>query len=107
MYRKGYIFERELKIKLEKEGWYVIRSGGSKKPDIIAAKNGKIIVIECKSSKDKKVYIEEEEVENLRKVAENFRADCVFAVKKTNGGVHLINLNSIKKVGKFYLIDLT
>lgn len=53
-YKKGYTAERELLHKLYGMGYVVIRaphSGSSSlpSPDIIAAKNGKILVIECKS----------------------------------------------------------
>jgi holliday junction resolvase Hjr len=55
-YKKGYSAERELLHKLYGMGYAVIRaphSGSSSlpSPDIIAAKNGKILVIECKSRK--------------------------------------------------------
>ena len=37
-YRKGSSFERELKKLLEKEGFAVVRSAGSKGVDLIAGK---------------------------------------------------------------------
>lgn len=53
-YAKGYRSERELVHTLSDMGYMVVRtprSGriGLPSPDIIAAKNGKLIVIECKS----------------------------------------------------------
>lgn len=53
-YAKGYRSERELTHTLSKMGYMVIRAPRSGRinlpsPDIIAVKDGKIIVIECKS----------------------------------------------------------
>lgn len=53
-YRKGYMAERELVHKLAKLGYMTIRTPRSGRinlpsPDVIAAKNGKLIVIECKA----------------------------------------------------------
>ena len=53
-YRKGYMGEWQLTHKLAEMGYMVVRtprSGriGLASPDIIAAKQGKLIVIECKS----------------------------------------------------------
>jgi Holliday junction resolvase len=53
-YRKGYLSEWQLMHTLAKMGFMVIRSPrsgriGLASPDIIAAKNGRLFVIECKS----------------------------------------------------------
>ena len=53
-YAKGYRGERELVYLLSKLGFMVIRTPRSGRislasPDIIAAKRGKLVVIECKS----------------------------------------------------------
>jgi Holliday junction resolvase len=53
-YRKGYVAELNLVHTLSKMGYMVIRAPRSGRinlasPDIIAAKPGKLIVIECKS----------------------------------------------------------
>jgi Holliday junction resolvase len=55
-YAKGYRGERELVHTLSKMGYMVIRAPRSgsinlASPDIIAAKHGKLLVIECKSRK--------------------------------------------------------
>jgi Holliday junction resolvase len=55
-YRKGYMAEWQLAHLLSRLGFMVVRtprSGriGLASPDIIAAKHGKLIVIECKSRK--------------------------------------------------------
>lgn len=53
-YAKGYRSERELVHTLSKMGYMVVRTPRSGRinlasPDVIAAKNGVLIVIECKS----------------------------------------------------------
>lgn len=68
-YAKGYRGERELVHKLSRLGYMVVRtprSGriGLPSPDIIAAKDGKLIVIECKSRKDA-FTVEREQLEEL------------------------------------------
>lgn len=47
-YAKGARGERAVQKKLEKEGWLVIRSAGSKKVDLVAMKNGETRLIEVK-----------------------------------------------------------
>jgi Holliday junction resolvase len=108
MYKKGYNFERDIKLKLENEGWIVIRSGGSKKPDMVAAKDGKIMIIECKVTKNSKIYLEKEEVLNIKKVAKEFKADCMFAVKKIGCGKkwNLLSIESLKELNKSYVGSL-
>jgi len=52
-YVKGRRFEHYVKDKLEARGWIVTRSAGSKGPfDLLAVKNGKILLIQCKWRKN-------------------------------------------------------
>ena len=53
-YRKGYCAELSLVHELSRRGFMVVRTPRSGRislasPDIIAAKNGRLVVIECKS----------------------------------------------------------
>jgi len=105
-YKKGYAFERQLKKDLESKGWSVIRSGGSKKPDMIAAKDGRRIVIECKSTSKDAIYVEKEEVKKLRDVACAFGADCLYAIKKDKRGFSLVDLSQFSEKGSSYFISL-
>lgn len=106
MYLKGYNFERQLKKKLEGDGWTVIRSGGSKKPDLVAAKGGKIIIIECKATASNLVYLDKEEVNRLQKVAEAFGGECVYYVKKDNEGMRMVPIEQISDTGSKFVIRL-
>ena len=105
-YKKGYAFERELKIHLEKEGWCVIRSGGSKKPDMIAAKDGKILVIECKSTIKDYAYLEKDEVKKLIRVAAAFDGECIYAIKQNNKGFSLVDTDQLVEKENSYFVSL-
>lgn len=105
-YKKGYTFERELKKDLENKGWCVIRSGGSKKPDMVAAKNGKILIIECKSTTKDNIYLEKEEVEKMKKTALSFGGDCIYAIKRNNKGVCLVDTDQLVEKENSYFINL-
>lgn len=57
-YQKGYRFERRIIKHLESEGYFVVRSGKSKFPDIVALKfdyrkpgNIDVVIGECKVNK--------------------------------------------------------
>lgn len=53
-YVKGRRFEHYVKDKLEAKGWVVTRSAGSKGPfDLLAVKNGRILLIQCKWRKSR------------------------------------------------------
>ena len=54
---KGYRVERKIRMKLEGNGWIVVRSGGSfGEADLICIKNGKCVFLQIKSSRKDKVY---------------------------------------------------
>ena len=59
---KGARFEREVKHLFESQGWHCIRSASSRFPDVVCFRNGKVVVIECKSKW-------EEHVDELRKIS--------------------------------------
>lgn len=68
-YRKGYMGERDLVHKLHSLGYMVMRAPRSgrinlEQPDVIAIKNGKIIVIECKV-RDEAFTVEKEQINEL------------------------------------------
>ncbi|ADC70439.1 Resolvase, Holliday junction-type [Methanocaldococcus sp. FS406-22] len=103
-YRKGSSFERELKKLLEKEGFAVIRSAGSKGVDLIAGKKGEILIFECKTSSKTKFYINKEDIEKLISFSETFGGKPYLAVK-FNGEMLFINPYLLSTNGKNYVID--
>ena len=50
-YRKGYRFEKRVQKFFEDLGFFVVRQGKSKFPDLIALKDSLILLIECKVRK--------------------------------------------------------
>lgn len=69
-YKKGYRNERNLVHTLSKMGYMVVRtprSGriGLASPDIIALKDGKVVVIECKA-REKAFKVDAEQLDELR-----------------------------------------
>ena len=54
---KGYRVERKVRLKLQNEGWIVIRSGGSfGEADLVCIKGGKCIFLQLKSTRKGKFY---------------------------------------------------
>ncbi len=103
-YRKGSSFERELKKLLEKEGFAVIRSAGSKGVDLIAGRKGEVLIFECKTSSKTKFYINKEDIEKLINFSETFGGKPYLAVK-FNGEMLFINPYLLSTNGKNYVID--
>ncbi|MBO8174663.1 MAG: Holliday junction resolvase [Thermococcus sp.] len=105
-YRKGASAERELIKMLEKEGFAVIRSAGSKKVDIIAGNGRLYLCIEVKSTKGEKLYVNGDEVDKLISFAEKFGGKAIIAVKFINNGWYFLYPNQLIKSGKNYKISL-
>ncbi len=103
-YRRGASAERELIKMLEKAGFAVVRSAGSKKVDIIAG-NGRIyLCIEVKSTHEDRLYIRSEDYEKLMSFAERFGASPVIAVKFVNRGWRFFKLEDLEAGGKNYRV---
>ena len=55
--RKGYRVERKIRMIFEKNGWKVVRAGGSfGDADLICLKKGKCILVQVKSTRKDKLY---------------------------------------------------
>ena len=84
LYRKGYRFEKEVQKWLEKEGWFVVRQGKSKFPDLIAIRklmsgNGfRVVFIECKYNKKPS----REEIMKAKELEEKYGIQFEFCIKK-------------------------
>ena len=83
--QKGSRTERELLHMFIDAGWGGIRIAGSGKtenaPDIIAGHPGKLLVIECKSSKKPAIYVNHEEVLNVIEYANKFGGEPWYAFR--------------------------
>jgi len=81
-YRKGAYYERKLFHQLEKEGWYVVRSAGSKGAlDLVAIRDGKVMGIQVKKRKQ----LSKAERENLEHLREKLGVP-IFVVQYTEKG---------------------
>ncbi len=84
-YEKGAKFERELVGKFQEQGWIALRAAGSGTvkfiiPDVVAIKNDKVILIECKSTKKEKLSLKEA-ILSLKKIKHLSQAKIYLAVK--------------------------
>lgn len=97
-YRKGADFERELVSLFWAHGWTAIRAAGSGTvshpvPDVIAVKDEKIVVIECKSTKNDRL--------SLKKAIISLNE---FAIR--SGGKVYIGIKFARQAPRFYDIVL-
>lgn len=54
---KGYRVERKIRIFFEKKNWRVVRAGGSfGDVDLVCLKDGRVILLQVKSSRKKELY---------------------------------------------------
>lgn len=96
-YEKGAKFERALVHKFWEHGWTAMRSAGSgntslPSPDIIALKDRKIILVECKSTAREKL--------NLKGAILS-----LYDFSKISGGRAYIAIKFLRKDPRFYSID--
>ena len=75
-YRRGRRWEYEVARKLRDEGYFVIRAAGSKPIDLIAIKDGQVMLVECKTKKPSP-----SEVEELRELGRKLGVRIALAVK--------------------------
>lgn len=88
-YQKGRKFEWQVRRLLESKGWLTVRVARSKPLDLIALKNGSILLIECKYSSK----ISEKDKSKLIEMARISAGKPILASrKKYERRIHLINL---------------
>ena len=98
-YAKGYRSERELVHLLAKMGYMTIRaprSGriGLPSPDIIAAKQGRLLVIECKSRKEA-FTVPQDQIQELREWEEKAGAIPYIGWKISRKGWTFLHLKDV------------
>jgi len=80
--RKGSNSERELVKMFLNLDWQALRIAGSGRmnlaPDIIAGTKGRLLIIECKSSKKPAIYINREEAKNVVEYAKKFGGESWY-----------------------------
>ena len=83
---KGSNAERDLVAKFWGENWASLRiagSGSMKFPscDVLASRDGRLLAVECKSTKKDSQYITKEQIADLHKFAGMFNAEPIIGVK--------------------------
>ncbi len=106
-YKKGANAERELAKMLKEMGFGVIRaakSGGKiSTPDVVAAKKGKILAIECKTW-NRKPSLKKEEMKELLEWAKRAGAQAILAWRK-RGKWFFYELKKVEKIEENKFID--
>lgn len=112
-YRKGYMGEYTLVHELSKLGFMVVRtprSGriGLASPDVIAAKSGRLIVIECKSRKEG-FKVPQDQLNQLKEWEAKAGAKPYVAWKMTRKGWFFLNVDDVisnnGNVGKKFVAE--
>ena len=108
---KGSVFERQLIRMFWDNGWAASRIAGSGSssffsPDVIAGRNGRVIVIEAKTSNNSKKYLSLEEVVQLREFASIFGAEPWIAVKFKNNNIKFVSLNNATFTSKSVVVSV-
>ena len=104
--RKKYAsnYERELQKKLWENGFICIRVAGSGSssypaPDLIVIKNGKVSVIEVKSTRGSAIYLDYSQMDQLKKLEREVNG-VFIAVKFIEKGWYFIELNRLNGTNK-------
>ena len=107
---KGSNAERELLHMFWAKGFATIRSAGSGSmkypgPDLLVGNLVRRMAIECKSTKNNKVYLDEHDVEQLREFSKVFDARPWFAVRFFRTQWLFVSIEDIDKTPTGYVID--
>ncbi len=107
---KGSKAERELLHLFWSKKWAALRSAGSGSmkypgPDLIASNKIRVLAIECKSTKEKKRYLDRHDVEQLREFCNIFGAEPWFAVRFARTNWLFLSLEDIEQTENGYVID--
>ncbi len=103
--KKGSRTERELFHMFYDAGWQPCRLAGSGSTplpatDIIAGNAGRVLAVECKSSKNDKKYIEEEKIEQLKEFSEKFGAEPWIGIRFNNMNWFFLSLDDLDRSKK-------
>ncbi|MEK6883540.1 MAG: Holliday junction resolvase Hjc [Nanoarchaeota archaeon] len=109
--QKGSNAERELLKKFTENSYRAARVAGSgvnddSPCDLIAGKKGKKFAIECKSSKDRNIYIKKEQIEDFMLFAEMMGLDPVLAARFNREGWFFLHPRHLKDSGKNFVLNL-
>ena len=113
--RRGFSYERDLVARLWSQGFAVMRAPASGArvrrsvaPDVVAAKNGVIMVFEVKTMrKPRTLYLRRSQVERLAEFARRAGGEAMIAVRILDGrGWRFIPLDRLEETGGGFKIPL-
>ena len=109
--QKGINAERELVHKFWSNGWCAHRIAGSgssryPSPDIIAAKEKRMVAVEVKSTKNDKRYFSEEDIKQIEVFSEMFGAEAWIALKFIRKDWFFIKTGELNKTKKGFCASL-
>ena len=106
-YQKGAKFERDLVRAFWDNGFAALRAAGSGSapfpiPDVIAGKDNRILIIECKTTGKESFRLDKEDIEKLKTFRERVDCEAYIAVKfnKTKARFFPLDLLTSKKISK-------
>ncbi len=105
MYNRGASAERELVGMLEKAGFAVLRSAGSKRVDLVAGNRRDYLCIEVKSTKRERLYFRVDDMEKLLSFSSTFGGEPIIAVKFVGRGWRFYRPSDLERGGRGYSID--
>ena len=108
-YSKGARSERELMAYLHDKSFSVVRSAGSgvnpmSPPDIVAIKNGKGLVFECKAWDKDSLSIEPDKIAALEAWERNTGHTAFVAWRMNGNGWFFIRLGEMKRTEKNFTV---
>jgi Holliday junction resolvase len=83
---RGCNYERQLVDLLHQRGFAAVRVAGSgakplPTPDIVACRKGRILAIECKTTRKNQVYLKDEQIDELKAYSKTAGAEPLLAIK--------------------------
>ncbi len=104
-YQKGANFERELIREFWANGWSAVRAAGSGTvgepvPDVVAIKDSRVILLECKATRKEKLSLKEA-ILGLRIFAEISGVEAYIAMKFLKQKPRFYNIRDFVKKGKY------
>lgn len=108
---KGTNAERELIHLFWKNNWTAVRVAGSgsnkyPSPDIVAGTLTRKLAIECKSSSQKAIYLNEEDISQLIAFSRLFGAEAWFGARFNTKEWFFLSIDDLNKTKEGYSIDL-
>ncbi|OYT31262.1 Holliday junction resolvase [Candidatus Woesearchaeota archaeon ex4484_78] len=108
---KGLNAERSIVRNFWEAGWAAVRVAGSgatkfPNPDVIAAKQGRKLAIECKTTKDTKKYLSKQDVVQLKTFASKFGAEPWIGIKFNTLDWYFISLDDLERTKNGFVVSI-